>query len=158
MPYIIDGHNLIPKVPGLSLSAVDDEMQLIEQLQEFCRLQRKAAEVFFDNAPPGFPTSQRFGLVTVRFVRRGTSADAAIRNHLYRLGKNAHNWTVVSSDMEVRSAARAVRATTITSEEFAHSLVETSRLAGEGEPERPDASLTPEELEEWLDIFRRKPR
>ena len=38
MPYLIDGHNLIPKVAGLSLKAVDDEMQLIELLQEFCRI------------------------------------------------------------------------------------------------------------------------
>ncbi|MBP1702274.1 MAG: hypothetical protein H6Q38_1381, partial [Chloroflexi bacterium] len=42
MPYIVDGHNLIPKIPGLSLRAIDDEMQLIELLQEFCRVQRKA--------------------------------------------------------------------------------------------------------------------
>ena len=27
MPYIIDGHNLIPKVSGLSLGDMDDEQQ-----------------------------------------------------------------------------------------------------------------------------------
>ena len=28
MPYIIDGHNLIPNVPGLDLNKIDDEIQL----------------------------------------------------------------------------------------------------------------------------------
>ena len=37
MPYLIDGHNLIPKVRGLSLQSMDDEMELVELLQEFCR-------------------------------------------------------------------------------------------------------------------------
>ena len=31
MPYLIDGHNLIPKM-GLKLADLDDEMQLIELL------------------------------------------------------------------------------------------------------------------------------
>ena len=156
MPYIIDGHNLIPKVPGLSLSAIDDEMQLIEQLQEFCRLQRKSVEVYFDNAPPGWPASQRFGRVTVRSVRRGTSADAAIRTRLNRLGKSARNWTVISSDLAVQSAARAAQASYIASEAFARSLVETLRSAGQSQSERPEAPLTPKELEEWMDIFKRR--
>ena len=36
MPYLIDGHNLIPKL-GLRLESLDDEMELIAILQEFCR-------------------------------------------------------------------------------------------------------------------------
>jgi hypothetical protein len=34
MPYIVDGHNLIPKVPGLNLQDMEDELQLVELLQE----------------------------------------------------------------------------------------------------------------------------
>ncbi len=34
MPYLIDGHNLIPKV-GLRLDSMDDEMDLLAHLQEF---------------------------------------------------------------------------------------------------------------------------
>ena len=33
MPTIIDGHNLIPKVRGLSLQRLDDELELIQKLQ-----------------------------------------------------------------------------------------------------------------------------
>ena len=53
MPFIVDGHNLIPKVPGLNLQDMEDELQLVELLQEFCRINRKQVEVYFDNAPPG---------------------------------------------------------------------------------------------------------
>ena len=50
MPYLIDGHNLIPKIPGLSLEMLDDEDRLIELLQEFARVRRQRIEVFFDQA------------------------------------------------------------------------------------------------------------
>ena len=43
MPYLIDGHNLIPKL-GLRLDSLDDEEQLIPRLQEFCRLRRAQVE------------------------------------------------------------------------------------------------------------------
>jgi predicted RNA-binding protein with PIN domain len=153
MPYIIDGHNLIPKVPGLSLSAVDDEMQLVVQLQEFCRLQRKSAEVYFDNAPPGMSTSQRFGMVTAHFIRQGMSADTAIHLRLQRLGKNARNWTVVSSDLAVQSSARVAQANYLSSEGFTRLLIETSQSTRQSEAKGSETSLTPEELEEWLRIF-----
>jgi len=91
MPYLIDGHNLVPKL-GLSLKSLDDEMQLIARLQEFCRLRRTAVEVYFDSAPPGFPPGRRVGLVSAHFVRQGSSADAAIENRLQKMKKSARNW------------------------------------------------------------------
>src|SRR5512144_1363588 len=110
MPYIIDGHNLIPKVPSLSLQEMDDEQHLVEMLQEFCRRQHKQVEVFFDNAPPGGVRARNLGQVTARFIRQGASADDAIRKRLVNLGRAARNWTVVSSDKTVQAEARAVQA------------------------------------------------
>jgi hypothetical protein len=77
MPYLIDGHNLIPKT-GLRLDAVDDEMELIMMLQEFLRRSRREAEVYFDGAPPGEALTKRFGRVTAHFVPLGTTAESAI--------------------------------------------------------------------------------
>jgi predicted RNA-binding protein with PIN domain len=153
MPYLIDGHNLIPKVAGLSLGDIDDEVQLIEQLQEFCRLQRKQVEIHFDNAPAGQPRARVYGPVTARFTRAGKSADQSIQEHLTRLGKAARNWTVVSSDRSVQVSARAARAQVMSSEAFAALL----RRALEGGPasaeQSPDADLPPDELQDWLDLF-----
>jgi predicted RNA-binding protein with PIN domain len=150
MPYLIDGHNLIPKL-GLRLESLDDEEQLIARLQEFCRLRRVSVQVFFDGAPPGQIPMRKAGAVTVHFVRRGSSADAAIELQLARMGKTVKNWTVVSSDTRVQVAARAVHASVLSSEEFAHAMSKT-QAAGQARAKN-EATLAPDELEEWLVMF-----
>jgi predicted RNA-binding protein with PIN domain len=158
MRYLIDGHNLIPKVPGLSLEAMNDEQQLIELLQEFCRRpghRRRGSwlEVFFDQAPPGQAGTQRYGMVTAHFVRQGRTADQAILEHLKRLGKQARNYTVVSSDHQVQSGAHEAQAGVLTSEEFAALLVAGGSKQGKVQENRPQSTLSPQEVNEWLEIF-----
>ena len=153
MSYLIDGHNLIPKIAGLSLDMLDDEMQLIELLQEFCRRRRKSVEVFFDNAPPGQPRARIFGSVKARFIQQGQTADQAIFRRLEQLGRSARNFTVVSSDRQVKAAGRAWGAHWITSEKFAHLLRETLQTSTEENNARADQELRPDEIEDWLEIF-----
>lgn len=153
MPYLIDGHNLIPKIPGLSLQALDDEERLIELLQVFCRVERKRAEVYFDNAPPGQAGSRRYGQVMAYYVRRGQTADAAITQRLKRLGKDAHNWSVVSSDNAVQAEARAGRAQVISSDAFARRLLAgQERAPGDAVGFRPEA-INSDEVDDWLKLF-----
>jgi len=150
MPYLIDGHNLIPKV-GLRLDAFDDEIELVNKLNEFCRLARKTqVEVYFDNAQPAQPESRRIGLVTAHFVRKPLSADEAIRLRLKKLGKAARNWTVVSSDHRVQVNARALGAKPLSSDEFANDVIETLRQ----EPPREPKGMSANEVEEWARLFR----
>ena len=155
MPYLIDGHNLIPKINGLSLRSIDDEMQLVELLQEFCRIRRKQqVEVFFDKAAPGGVPARRFGPVTARFVRHGMTADAAISNKLKRLGRSARNWSVVSSDRQVQAAARAAQAQVISSEDFASQLDDNLQDAESPDAgEKVDTALSEDELDEWMHLF-----
>ena len=154
MPYLIDGHNLIPKIPGLSLRAIDDEMQLIEMLQEFCRRRgNQQVNVFFDKAPPGGRRVRVFGAVTARFVRQYSTADAAIMERLDRLGRAARNWTVVSSDRQVIAAARAKHATSMLSEDFASLLVQTLHNSSSEEGLYTDDDISAEDLDEWLQLF-----
>jgi uncharacterized protein len=153
MPYLIDGHNLIPKIPGLNLQALDDEEQLIKLLQEYCRRQRKQIEVFFDNAPPGGVRARNFGLVIARFVRHGSTADQAIRERLIRLGRLARNWTVVSSDLAVQSAARAAQARPMPSEDFSRLLVNALDEQKVDRGANTETGLSRDELDEWLMLF-----
>jgi predicted RNA-binding protein with PIN domain len=153
MPFLIDGHNLIPKVPGLSLEAMDDEHQLIEMLQEYCRLQRKQVEVFFDQAAPGGAVARKYGQVVAHFVRQETTADKAIHQKLRRLGRASRNWTVVSSDQEIQAEARSVQAHTLSSEEFARMLVKALSEKPEQKGGTGDGGLSPAEVDEWLDLF-----
>ena len=110
MTYLIDGHNLVPKLPGMSLQHLDDEQQLVTLLQQFCLRQRRRVVVYFDRAVPGQAGKRAFGQVEAHFVRQGVPADRAIIGHLRRQGKGASNWTVVTSDRVVAAEARALRA------------------------------------------------
>ncbi len=152
MPFLIDGHNLIPKIPNLSLSAIDDETHLIELLQDFCRLNQKDAEIFFDNAPPGQSRKLKKGRITVNFVRQGRTADTAIEDRLTQLGNSARNWTVVSSDRAVQASARQFRAYVMSSEKFSDLLEnmgrkESTNSSGEG-------NLPVIDVEDWIKFFK----
>ena len=72
MFFLIDGHNLIPKIPGMSLESLDDELGLIKQLQIYCRISRDSVEVFFDRAAPGQAGTKNHGVVKVHFIPLGT--------------------------------------------------------------------------------------
>lgn len=148
MPYLVDGHNLIPKA-GLSLRSIEDEQELIERLQAFCRHKRTRVEVYFDKAPPGQAKTKRYGAVTAHFVREGQSADEAIIYHLHRLGGEAKNWVVVSSDHLVQEAARRLHARIATSEDFARQLNAATTSSAETS-EKPEA---PADIETWLRLF-----
>ena len=154
MPYLIDGHNLIPKVPGLSLRMMDDEIALIEQLKVFCKHSRKTIEVYFDQAPPNVPRKRSFGMVKAIFVPAGQTADDAIYRRLKKLGGQAQNWTVVSSDRQVQTNARAAHARVMTSEQFAIELAAAQSPDKESAPETAaDTALSEDEVAEWLTLF-----
>lgn len=151
MPILIDGHNLIPKL-GMSLNSFDDEMELVERLNEFCRISRKGqVEVFFDNAQPGTPETRKMGLVTTHFVRRPLIADEAIRQRLKKLGNAARNWSVVSSDHRVQAEAKNAGAKIISSDEFAATVIDTLRSGPP--PTGKQSNMSEHELEEWLKLF-----
>ncbi len=122
---VIDGHNLIPKVPGIHLADPDDENKLIQMIGEYCRLSRTRADLFFDGAPAGSTPRSRHGLVSVHHVKQGGTADDAIIRHLRREGQNARNILVISSDHRVQVEAKALRAETMTSEAFNTSMQQT---------------------------------
>jgi len=151
MPFLIDGHNLIPKL-GLDLNSFDDETELVARLNEFCRLSRKGnIEVYFDNAPPGYPEARKMGLVTAHFVRRPLIADDAIRLRLKKLGKAARNWSVVSSDHRIQAEAKAARAVVISSDEFAATIIDTLRAGPPASTKQ--VAMSEREINEWLTLF-----
>lgn len=149
MPYLIDGHNLIPKI-GLHLDSADDEMELVGIIQEFARLSRRSVEIYFDGAPAGQPRTKKFGTGAAHFVRMSSSADAAIKTRIRNLGPAARNWSVVTSDRDVQSAARAAHAEVVSSEDFARRL---KQLQQSSEGTTGERKVTPEEVQEWLRLF-----
>jgi predicted RNA-binding protein with PIN domain len=153
MPYIIDGHNLIPHISGLNLTDPDDENSLIEILQRFASLRRTRIEVYFDQAPAARARSQPHGLVRAHYIEANSTADQAIKKKLSRLAKAAKNWTVVSSDREIQAEATSYQCPVINSPEFAELLRSggtAQKPAGEkiAQPE-----ISPDEVDYWLDQF-----
>ncbi len=151
MSYLIDGHNLIPNIRGMSLRDLDDEIALIEVLQNFSRKSRKKVEVFFDKAPEREARVQNFGTVRVHFVRKSITADEAIIKRLYAMQKRAKNWTVVTSDRQIAAVVKSVHAKLLSSQEFAVQLREVLEAAEE--LNRQDKVLGESEVAEWLRLF-----
>ena len=150
MPYLIDGHNLIGKVPNLRQDDPEDEKQLLELLQEFCQRTGKHVEVYFEKSTDGHAGAKVIGRVTARFVRERESVVLAISHWLKRLGKEAANWTVVSSDNEVRAAAKRSRARVISSVDFADQLL--GKMTRMEESDGP--KLGKNEVADWLRLFK----
>jgi uncharacterized protein len=149
---IVDGHNLIPKIPGLHLNDADDEMRLIEILQEYCRLARRSAEVFFDGSPDPQTESRKRGLVHVHFIRVGHPADDAIIQFVRAHAKEKLNLLVVSSDHRIQNEARSIGCEVIQAEGFVREMnsIFSSEAALQHTKEK---TPTPAEIEEWMELF-----
>jgi hypothetical protein len=149
MPFLIDGHNVISALPDIELSDPHDEVKLVLKLRGWAARKRRKATIVFDGGLPGgySRTLSGGGLEVVFAARRHTNADRIIQERLRHL-PDAGNWTVVSSDHEVRDAARRAGARTLTAQAFVKRLDRGPRLKL-GKPK----SLSEEELAEWLEIF-----
>jgi predicted RNA-binding protein with PIN domain len=154
VPYLIDGHNLIGRMKDISLEDPDDELKLVARLQTFCAREATSATVYFDGAVVGAGKTTAKAGVAARFVAPPETADGAIRRHLERLGREARNWVVVSSDSAVAESARRSRARVESSEVFAR------RLSGPGpasaDPDKPLAAPNDDEVAAWEAAFRKR--
>jgi predicted RNA-binding protein with PIN domain len=156
VPYIIDGHNLIPKTKGLHFGEIDDELELIRWLQVYCRVKRRKVEVYFDGAPPGQTGARRYGQVTAHFIRQGMPADEAIISRLQKMGGKAQNWIVVTSDHHIQVQARSFHTKVISSEDFSFELIEAQRQAFEPGASTSHPPMNDQEIEDWLRFFKNK--
>jgi uncharacterized protein len=153
---VIDGHNLIPKLPGIHLGDMDDELQLLGLIQEYCRLARRQAELFFDGAPNPESNGRKSGLVHTHFIKIGNSADDAIIAYLRKSGKDARNMLVITSDRRIQSEARSLGAVLMTSDKFAQEIRKTLSSPAATQEMR-EKTPTAGEVEEWISLFETKP-
>ena len=148
MPLLIDGHNLIGRLPDLRLDDPDDEAKLVVRLRSYCARTRKRATVVFDHGLPGgrsWPLSG--GGVTAVFASPGRTADGILGERIRR-ARNPRGLTVVSSDQKVVAAAQARGARAVRSEEFAGQL-NASRM----DADKRDVNLSADQVEQWLKVF-----
>lgn len=152
MKYLIDGHNLIARLPGLSLADPGDEIELIRLLARWrWRHQSPPTIVVFDPGDVAVygPHRTRHSGITVQYAPFGSDADAVLKR-LIAASRQPTQLTVVSSDQEIQAAAQRAGARSIPAEEFAGELAPPA-VPDEDAPR--DKPLSPEEIEAWLDVF-----
>jgi predicted RNA-binding protein with PIN domain len=149
MPLLIDGHNLIARLPSISLSDPYDEAKLVERLRGYrARTGKRIVVVFDGGVPAGWSADLSGGGITVVFAAPGRTADRIIIERI-RHSRSPHSLVVVSSDHEVTAVAEERGARVVSAESFASALDAPPPAA----EDRADVKLSPAEVEEWLNIF-----
>lgn len=160
MQLLIDGHNLVGKVPDLSLADFDDEEKLIDMLRKYAARRtrnRRASRrvrivVVFDSGSPGGRShALSGGGVESIFAADGyTNADRILIERI-REAKRPQEWTLVSGDREVQREAKRRRMPIIESADFAKKLLPSQSKSPpkpkDNKPEHED------DVQGWLDIF-----
>jgi len=154
MPTLIDGHNLIGKLPDIDLADPDDEAKLVLKLRTYCARTRKKVTVVFDHGLPGGKSLPLSGAgVTTVFASANRSADGILRERI-RNARNPGGLTVVTSDHRVIGEALAQGARVVRSEDFAQELT-----AGPVDDLRRDPQQSEADVAYWLAQFQKgKPR
>ena len=91
--------------------------------------------------------------MTARFVLHGRSADDAILDRLQKLGRQARNYTLVSSDRVVATAGRAAHCQVLSSEDFARIIMSALEKDKQGANSGVEREMDPDEVDEWLRLF-----
>lgn len=150
MPYLIDGHNLIQSMKGISIEDPDDEAKLVRTLRSFMIGQNKKCKVFFDGGLPGGYSRMSCSRVQVRFAHAGQEADVNIIHCIHQLA-NPKQWTLVSSDRKIREQARLRKIKLVHAWEFAQALEARKTLSSQCDA--VDPPMQEAELDEWYEIF-----
>jgi hypothetical protein len=131
MRIILDGYNVIRQWPELAMLDRADLQSgreaLLQALQGYRRSRAHRITVVFDGAEQGgfSETAESVAGITVRYSRRGETADAVIARLVAEGGAGA---VVVSSDRDVAATARRFGAATLPAADFITRL-EAGRIA-----------------------------
>lgn len=159
MHFLVDGHNLIAKMPDISLSDPDDEAQLILRLRSWVAASAKRrVTVYFDGGLPGGREPHLSGArLEVVFAAGGRPADDMLIRHIQRV-RNPAEYTLVSSDREIIAAAEKRRMPFLLAQDFAPELAADAPAA---EPPPPTAAdkpmLSDAEVAAWMKLFGPEP-
>ena len=151
MPILVDGHNLIGRLSTLSLADPDDEEKLIRVLGSYRARTGRSITVVFD--PGGeFALSQtrRYRGINVVFAPHGSSADTVIARRVQK-SHDRRGWLVVTSDRELAATVERLGARVQSADAFAREL--QPREAEDEGLSWKDESLSPDEIDDWLDLF-----
>ncbi len=155
MPTLIDGHNLIPHIPGINLADADDEFQLVLVLRRYAtRHRNRRVVVVFDGGVYGHPDNLNGYNVTCYFAKSPRDGDRELMQRIRQI-KRTDEWEVVTSDRAVAGVARAHGVQVVASDVFARRLDRDKEELPPVQLEEKfqDRPLSKREVEEWLELF-----
>ena len=102
MPLLIDGHNLIGRLPDLHLDDPHDEAKLVLRLRAYAARTRKRITVVFDHGLPGgesLPLSSA-GVKAI-FASAGRSADRVLQERIKEDEARLADFEAAVRDMKI---------------------------------------------------------
>jgi len=132
--YLIDGYNLLYQ------TTLETREELLEKINQYCRLAQKTAIIVFDGYAPEDLSND---VVEVRFVG---DADQGIMD-IMKANNNPTELTLVSSDKELLYWARQNKIGTILAEHFNYII---PGQINSGEEQKPQEPFTDKEVKDQL--------
>lgn len=156
MPVIIDGYNLLHAARRCDEDGDLGRGQLCQLLGRWGRVARQEVLVVFDGAAPPEPLGRQLHGVGIEVIYSGPgrSADDLVVERI-DASSAPRRLMVVSSDRQVRRAARRRRCGQVGSADFFEQVLRVLARGRRSEPEPPEkrAGPAPEEVDEWLRRF-----
>ncbi len=157
MAIIVDGYNVLHASRWLASDWKGaDRAKLCQLLGNLAKQSGEKITVVFDAQPSG-PDIAKTRAVNIEVIFSGhsrTADDVIIQ--MIKSSSGPRNLTVVSSDREIKSAARRRGCKVSTAGEFikaSASQLARARNKKNREPEQKQKGLTPSETDEWLSEF-----
>ncbi len=158
---LLDGYNLIHsgRFPGRKGRSLEEQRDyFIHLIRQYATQKRRQCIVVFDSKMPFSRQRKKLGRVEVRFSPPNKEADQVIQE-IIRRSKNPRTLVVVSSDRAIQHTAKIHGASFLSSEAFweeeapYHPTQKASAPSDEPEAEKPDANLSDDQIQEWLNLF-----
>lgn len=159
MHYLIDGHNLIAAIPDISLEDPDDEVKLLLLLKSWAvaRSKREVTVIFDGGLPGGYRQRLSTSRINVVFASEGRTADSLLIRRIKKI-PNPPEYTLVTGDRAIQTAAAARKMAVLSSDEFAQKLLEKEEPPPKPKVEETDEPiLSSDEVAEWLELFGPEP-
>jgi uncharacterized protein len=163
MIYLIDGHNLIGKMPDISLADPDDEEQLALRLRQWAaeNKSRQVIVIFDRGVLSGLARRLSNQQVKAFFAPMRTTADALLIKRINEV-RNPQQYRLISSDRKIIDVAKVRGMRFWRSERFVEMLQPPAPAAEAALPPEPkaappsqkeDPTLSREDVAEWLELF-----
>jgi len=158
MAYLIDGNNFLGLTVAPAYRDPQHRYDLVRKLLIFQRVTRSRVILVFDGPPDPHLEGEEFEgrSFSVLFPPPGLTADTLIKEFL-DARRDLRHFFLVSSDRELKSAARSRGATVLACGEFNAMLKETlKKNRSSREMSKTAEKPTPLEVGLWSDLFSKK--